>query len=67
MPVQFFSTQVSVEERVAKILLEQKITSTDRRVLWRTLLCNDVLDEEEVILIERVFYGMRHGLLQLVD
>lgn len=67
MPAKFFSTQVSVEERVAKILLEQKITSTDQRVLWRTLLCNDVLDEEEVVLIERVFYGMRHGLLQLVD
>lgn len=67
MSAKGFSTPVNIEQRVAKILMEQRITSTDQRILWRALLGTDAIEEEEVILIERVFYGLRHGLLQIIE
>jgi hypothetical protein len=67
MSAQVFSVQVSIEELVAQILIERRVTHTDQQLLMRALLSEDALDEKERTLIDRVFYGVRHGLLRLVE
>lgn len=67
MSTQVLSSQVSIEELVAQILVERKVTYLDQQLLTFALLFRDELDEKERTLIERVFYGVRHGLLSLVE
>lgn len=67
MPAQMFSFKISVEELVAQILMERTVTYTDQQLLKYALLAENALDEKERALIDRVFYGMRHGLLKTVD
>lgn len=65
--VQVLASTVSIEELVAQIMLSRKITRGDQQHLMSSLLSKDLLDEQERILIDRVFYGVRHGLLRVVD
>ena len=67
MPAQIFSCQASIEELVTKILVERRLTYTEQQILMRALLSQESLDEQERTLIDRVFYGVRHGLLQVVE
>lgn len=67
MLTQMFSSQISIEELVAQILMYRKITYTEQLILKRALLAKDALDEKERTLIDRVFYGVRHGLLKVVE
>lgn len=67
MSAQVFSSQLSIEELVAQILLERQVTPTEQQLLRYALIFGDELDEKERTLIERVFYGVRHGLLSLVE
>ena len=60
MSTQVLSSQVSIEELVAQILVERKVTYLDQQLLTFALLFRDELDEKERTLIERVFYGVRH-------
>lgn len=62
-----FSYEVSIEELVAKILMERRITPTEQRMLSNALLFEEELDEDDWILINRVFYGVRRGLLTIGD
>jgi hypothetical protein len=62
-----FSSQVSIEELVAQILIERKITYTDQLLLRYVLLSEETLDEQAQTLLDRVFYGVRHGLLRIVE
>ncbi len=66
-PPKFHSTKVSIEELVAKILMHRRITYTDQQLLRFALLSDETLNEQERTLIDRVFYGVRHGLLSIVD
>jgi hypothetical protein len=66
-PPKFCSTQISIEELVAQILMHRRITYTDQQLLRFALLSDETLNEQERILIDRVFYGVRHGLLSIVD
>ena len=66
-PPKFHSTEVSIEELVAQILMHRRITYTDQQLLRFALLSDEALNEQERTLIDRVFYGVRHGLLSLVD
>ncbi|HEY9671204.1 MAG TPA: hypothetical protein V6D11_07165 [Waterburya sp.] len=67
MPAQIFSYEATLEELVTKILVERRLTYTEQQILMLALLSKDSLDEQERTLIDRVFYGVRHGLLQVVE
>jgi hypothetical protein len=67
MSAQILSPQLYIEELVAQILMERKVTSTEQQILMCALLYADELDETERTLIDRVLYGVRHGLLRIVE
>lgn len=67
MSAQVFAPQVSIEELVAQILMHRRITQTDQQLLRSALLSKQALNEKEKTLINRVFYGVRHGLLRTVE
>ena len=67
MSTQFFSSSLSIEELVAQILMERRVTYTDQQILKWALLSREELDEQDRTLIDRVFYGVRHGLLRVVE
>lgn len=58
------STRVPLEDLAGQILLSGRITPSNRHQLMLTLLA-DRVSEEECILIDRLFYGVRKGLLRL--
>ena len=57
---------VAIEELVSNILIERRVTRSDRAQLMRAFL-SDTLVETEIVLIDRMLYGLRKGLLQLTD
>ncbi|MEB3178047.1 MAG: hypothetical protein VKL59_03255 [Nostocaceae cyanobacterium] len=57
-----FSLPGSIEELVQDIFVCRKVTDTDRSQL-KKLLLSTTLSEEEHILIDRLLYGVRKGLL----
>lgn len=67
MSAQLFSSSLSIEELVAQILMERRVTYTDQQILKWALLSREELDEQDRTLIDRVFYGVRHGLLRVVE
>jgi hypothetical protein len=66
MSVQWFASSLTIEEVIAEIFLSRKITRGDQYRLMCVWLY-DPLEEQERTLIDRLFYGIRHGLLQIVD
>ena len=67
MSAQVFAPQVSIEELVAQILMYRRISHTDQQLLRSALLSKHALNEKDKTLINRVFYGVRHGLLKIVE
>jgi hypothetical protein len=67
MSSRLLSSQASVEELIAQILTNRTITHSDQLLLRYILLAEETLDEQLRTLIERVFYGVRHGLLRIVE
>jgi len=65
MVAQVFAPLFNIEELVAQILMHRCITSRDLHLLSCALLSEDGLNEQDRTLIDRVFYGVRHGLLSL--
>jgi len=57
---------INITELTAKILSSRKISRWEHQVM-SAMLGMDNLDEQERVLIRRVFYGVRHGLLTTVD
>ncbi len=57
---------MDLQELVAQILSSRRISVVDQQ-LMSSLLDQDNLNDEERTLVERVFYGVRHGLLKVVD
>jgi hypothetical protein len=57
-------TRISLEDLAGQILGSGKITPSNRYQLMLTLL-TDGLTEEDYIIIDRLFYGVRKGLLRL--
>lgn len=55
----------SLEDLVAQILNSHRITRAEEDRLMSAL--SSTSDEELKAAIYRIFYGMRHGLLQVVD
>ena len=67
MGVQGNSNVVSVKELVDQIFTSHRITRQDQQTLMNALLSKDSLTMEEHLLIDRVFDGLRRGLLRVVD
>ncbi|MFB8788371.1 MAG: hypothetical protein U7123_05850 [Potamolinea sp.] len=67
MSSQVFAPLVNVEELIGEILMYRQITCTEQLLLRYALLCDHSMSETERTLIDRVFYGVRHGLLRIVD
>ena len=60
------TTTTDLQELVTQVLSSRRISVVDQQ-LMSSLLAQDNLNDEERTLIERVFYGVRHGLLKVVD
>ncbi|HBB31661.1 MAG TPA: hypothetical protein DDZ80_03020 [Cyanobacteria bacterium UBA8803] len=59
--------QANIEELVAKVFMYRTITYADQLRLKYALLDEDGLTEQDLILINRILYGVRHGLLKVID
>lgn len=57
---------IPIEALCGQIMVAGKITVSDRYQI-RSALLNDTLSEPEQILINRLLYGIRHGLLRIID
>ncbi|MCW6038459.1 hypothetical protein K4A83_19595 [Spirulina subsalsa FACHB-351] len=57
---------VNIRERTAQILSSRTISRFDQQLMSAMLGQRDLNDQDRT-LIERVFYGVRHGLLKTVD
>lgn len=60
------SCSIGLEDLVEQILLTRHITMSDRKNLMCALL-QETLTETDLVLIDRLFYGIRKGLLKLAD
>ncbi|MGB5963467.1 MAG: hypothetical protein WBG73_22715 [Coleofasciculaceae cyanobacterium] len=60
-------SQDSLEELIVKIYTDCTITYTQELLLRYILLTEETLDEQLRTLIKRIFYGVRHGLLKIVE
>ncbi len=58
--------KTAIEALVAQILFSRSVTGNDRKSLQNALLHRS-LTADERILVDRVLYGVRHGLLRTVD
>lgn len=67
MLAQIFLSPSTIEELITQVLMERQLRRSDQLLLKRALLDEAQLNEEEQILIDRVFYGVRHGLLKIVE
>ncbi|MEP0789256.1 hypothetical protein NDI37_08215 [Funiculus sociatus GB2-A5] len=65
MPIEFFPIEVTIEDIVAQIFVSRRITRINQYQLKYVLLAKDWLDEQEQTLLNRLFYGVRHGLLRI--
>ena len=59
--------QSNIEDLTIKILINRCLTPSDQQFLKYALLYKETFKENERILIERVFYGIRHGLVQILE
>lgn len=59
--------QIPLKDLVEQILLSGKITRAEQDRLVSTLAGQKFLSPDQQAMIQRVFYGLRHGLLQVVD
>lgn len=67
MSSRLLSSQDSVEELIAQVFTNLTITYTEQLSLRSVLLTEETLDEQSRTLIKRIFYGVRHGLLKIVE
>lgn len=66
MKSQYCWYSIPIEALCGQIMVAGKITISDRYQI-RSALLNDALSEPEQILINRLLYGIRHGLLRIID
>ncbi|MBL1175856.1 MAG: hypothetical protein FWK01_12145 [Pantanalinema sp. GBBB05] len=55
-----------LEELVEQIVLSRRITLSQRQRLQSVLLA-DPLSPADLVLLDRLLYGVRRGILQVVD
>lgn len=57
----------TVEGSIEQVLSSAKMTLVQRKLLAEAASSNHTLSEQERVLIGRIFYGVRHELITLVD
>ncbi len=57
----------NINQIVTRIFSTHRITRADQKIFMATLLSKDSLSAEEQSQIDRVFDGLRQGLLRVVD
>jgi len=66
MVVLVLKPTTAIDTLVNQILFSRNVTQADRSSLQAALL-NHSLSPDEQILVDRVLYGVRHGLLRAED
>ncbi len=64
---QSFSLQFSLEETITRVISSRQVTSMDKLQFKDAFLGHETLAEDEITLIDRILYGVRHGILEIVD
>jgi hypothetical protein len=67
MQSKHFSLQFNLEETITRVIISRKITSKDKQQLKNAFLGHEKLAEDEITLIDRILYGVRHGILEIVE
>ncbi|MFW6358811.1 MAG: hypothetical protein ACOC0N_06315 [Chroococcales cyanobacterium] len=57
---------MNIEELTTQILSSRSISRLEQQFI-SVILSQEELNEQERTLIERIFYGLRHGILQVKD
>ncbi len=61
------SPEPNINQIVTRIFSTHRITRADQKIFMATLLSKESLSPEEQSQIDRVFDGLRQGLLRVVD
>ncbi len=67
MQSKHFSLQFNLEETITRVISSRKITIKDKQQLKTAFLGHESLAEDEITLIDRILYGVRHGILEVVE
>ncbi|MDF0556175.1 hypothetical protein [Kamptonema sp. UHCC 0994] len=67
MPTNVSPPKVSVEDIVDRIFAFRQITSIDQRLLRSALLTTQTLSESDQVQLNRVFEGLRNGIILVVE
>lgn len=67
MQSKYFSLQFNLEETISRVISSRQITSKDKQHLKDAFLGYESLADNEITLIDRILYGVRHGILEIVD
>lgn len=67
MPDKVPTPESNINQIVTRIFTTHRITRADQQIFMATLLSKDSLTAEEQSQIDRVFDGLRQGLLRVVD
>ena len=67
MPAQIPTPESQINQIVTRIFSTHRITRSDQKIFMATLLAQDSLSPEAQNQINRVFDGLRQGLLRVVD
>jgi hypothetical protein len=62
-----FLPKGKTEELINQILVSRRISRLEQQMLMSSLLSKDTIDGQEQNLIDQVFYGIRNGLVRVVD
>jgi hypothetical protein len=57
----------TIERFVERILKARQISRADQKILMAAFSSKDFLTRDDEILIDRIFDGLRSGLLRIVD
>jgi len=67
MESKHFSIQLNLEETITRIISSQKITIKDKQQIKSAFLAPENLEEDDITLIDRILYGVRHGILEIAE
>lgn len=67
MQSQVLLAKSDLDSLIAQILFSGSLTSAEQQWLSSLASAKELFTEEEQILVERIFYGIRHGLLTVID
>ncbi len=61
-----FVAGIDLEELVSEALISRRLTMGDRLKLMHAFL-QDALSEADLVLVDRLLYGVRRGILHLTE